>query len=367
MRIEELGDKCTGCGTCFNICRNHCIEMKPDREGFLKPVINAEKCVQCGECDKSCRVIQRLSYKEIVKIKPYPTYVGHSISREVVERSTSGGIFTELAQYIIDKGGIVYGAAYNAQNHVEHIRVDCIEALWRLNGSKYVQSETGRIFKRVEDDLCVGKIVLFSGCGCQISALRSYLKKEYINLYMVAIVCHGVPSPGVWDDYISRYQNVEQINFRDKRNRGWEDYVFSIKTKESEYSWEDCNNPYSYSFINDIIVRKSCFECKFKSYRCDGDLMIGDAWGIQYSSRKMYNQRGTSLIIAYSDKGDQLIDNIRNKVNIRQVYDMDIYRHNPRIIKSIKMQRQRRIFDKMTIVFPKLFCMYYMYFRSKHG
>lgn len=355
-------DSCTGCATCQNICPNNCISMVMDKEGFLFPKVDEEKCTKCNECKRRCPAITRDNLSEIDIVKEYPTFVGYSKDQNVIDNCTSGGAFYELSRFIIQNNqGIVYGAAYDKKFHVRHERIDSMEQYHRISGSKYVQSEIGMIFRRVKEDLVSGKMVLFSGCGCQIVALKSYLGKEFENLLTVAIVCHGVPSPGVWDSYISKFRNVLKINFRDKSKEDWCNYSFSITTGDKEYTWKEDNNPYTYSFIKDIIIRKSCFECKFKSYRCDADVMIGDAWGIQNYCRKSFNPKGTSLIIIYTEKGRSIISRIYDRMKLECVSGIDVYRYNPRIVKSIELKKLRHRFSKLSKFFSWRICLRMVY------
>ena len=364
MLIEKIGDDCTGCAVCKNICKRNCISMVQNREGFLYPVINRSNCIRCGECERKCVALQRKKMSELETVPINSTFLGYSRSESVRRYSTSGGIFYELAHKILLMNGVVYGASYDDNYRVIHTRVTCIQELYKLNGSKYVQSEMGNIYRKLEADLKNGKVVLFSGCGCQVAGLKSYLGNRYDNLYTVAIICHGVPSPGVWEAYISKFGNIQKVNFRDKSN-GWLDYVFTIVTTKKMYMWKELENPYTYAFAKDTIIRESCYNCKFKSYRCEADLMIGDAWGVQYGYRKMYHKEGTSLIITYTAHGKMLLDNIADNIKIEQVYGIDLYRANPRIVRSIQMTNGRKEFRKLSNYFSLKTSLYILFVKGK--
>lgn len=352
MKIEYLNDKCTGCGACYNTCVKKCILMRADDEGFLKPVIDHSECVVCGECDKKCPAIKRGHLDEIKNVTAVPLYVAFSNDCAVVENSSSGGLFIEFAKYIIgQRNGVVYGAAFDSAFHVKHIRISQMKEIERLSGSKYVQSDIGRVYQDVKKDLDSDITVLFSGCGCQIAGLKSYLEKDFSNLYTIALVCHGVPSPGVWDDYISHFKNVNTVSFRDTFNGDWKNYRFSITTTKKKYTWKEKDNPYTLAFVKDTIVRKCCYSCKFKSHRCSADLMIGDAWGVEKFCPKLYNDHGTSLIIVYTDIGQELFESIREQLTVERVSTIEPYVYNPRIIQSIKYQDSRKIFSKLNRIF----------------
>lgn len=338
--------------------------MQYDSEGFLYPSINKQKCTMCGMCEKICPAIQREKLEQIDQVRKYVTYVGYGNSPLTREKSTSGGVFFEIAKEILMQNGIVYGAAYNKEFHVYHKRVENMEQLDSIRKSKYVQSEIGLIYRLVKKDLESKKKVLFSGCGCQIVGLKNYLAKEYDNLYTVAIVCHGVPAPKVWDKYISTFRRVNNVDFRDK-TMGWMEHQFNISTKKKDYVWKDENNPYMYAFIHDTIIRKSCFNCKFKGDRCKADLMIGDAWGIQQCCRSMFDDRGTSIIISYTDHGGNLLKKVHEKLAITSIESIELYSSNPRIVKSIKSNPGRAFYAKISRILPKVVCLNLMYVKGK--
>ena len=356
MRIEEIRKNCTGCEACHNSCE-HSISMKYNKEGFLVPSIDKGTCKKCKKCERVCPALERINETGITTIPDFDTYVGYCKDDNIRKNSTSGGIFSLLAKNYVKNNGIVYGAAFDKDFHVKHIRATTIDDIKRISSSKYVQSEIGLILREVERDLKEGKKVLFSGCGCQIAGLKKFLGLEYENLLTVAIVCHGVPSPQIWDKYISKYKGVKKVEFRNKE-KGWEQHKFKIKTSEKEYVWSDLDNEYMYAFCKDINIRKSCYDCKYKSYKSESDLMIGDAWGIKKCKRKLFDDKGVSIIITYSQKGKDIISSLSNEVCLEKEDSVELYKNNTKIIKSVQHNTYEKKFEKLIRIIPNNFCIY---------
>ena len=307
---------CCGCYACANVCPKNCIVMKKDKEGFYYPCVDEKKCVGCGLCESSCPII----HKQTIPIKE--DTVGYSyINRndDIRQKSTSGGAFYELAKSVLDKGGIVYGASFASDFSVHHIRIDHLQNLDKLLGSKYVQSRLDGIYKNVKRDLLANKEVLFSGTPCQVVALNSFLNKEYENLFCVDIICHGVPSEDVWLKYLAerkrKYRsNIQSVSFRNKKN-GWKNYnmkiCFDNKKVYERVFFED---PYARSFVIDITLRPSCYDCNFKGINRVSDITLADYWGVWDLSREMYDDKGTSFIMAHSLKGKELLQSALSDV-----------------------------------------------------
>lgn len=221
----QIPSNCTGCHACADICPKQCIDMRDIGEGFLFPIVNMENCILCNCCEKVCPLLH-------VPNKNQNTQAFAVKSKDEAERekSSSGGFFPLLAKWILNSGGIVYGAAYDKDFKVRHIAVTDIEKLPLLQGAKYVQSTIGTIFSEVEDQLKAGRKVLFSSTPCQCAGLKAFLRKDYDNLILVDLICHGVPSPTVWQIYINYRAQKEnggkrpvRINMRSKAS-GWSRY-----------------------------------------------------------------------------------------------------------------------------------------------
>ena len=231
----DIGKKCSGCYGCYNICPKDAIEMKADEKGFKYPVVNKEKCIGCKLCLKVCPVLNKKDSSNL----PI-SYASYSKNIEVREKSSSGGIFSLLACYILDNGGVIYGAAFNNRWQVEHIRVDNKDDLQKLRTSKYLQSNINDAYKLAKEDLDNDNFVLFTGTPCQVNGFICYLKgKKYAKLYTQDVICHGVPSPKVWAKYLQFRKKKDgvsptKINFREKE-KGWGLFSMFFKYKNKKY------------------------------------------------------------------------------------------------------------------------------------
>ena len=313
IQIKKLKD-CCGCTACKNICPTKCIEMIRDDEGFYYPHIDSAKCINCALCEKVCPIINT-SKKDDNILK---SYAGYITNEKIRMKSSSGGIFSSLAEYVLSNHGVVYGAAFNKAFLIEHIRIDNVADLDKLRGSKYVQSQKKDIFIKVRDDLKNNILVLFSGTACEISGLKAFLQKDYDNLITVDVLCHGVPSEKVWELYLNEYGNqIKRINFRDKVS-GWKTYSITIDTNNNKTTIRHYEDRYLRLFLSNICLRPSCHDCKFKNLNRDSDISIGDAWGIQNYLPNLDDNKGTSVIIVHSSKGELLLENIQNNLILQE-------------------------------------------------
>ena len=343
--INRVDSKdCTGCWGCINICPKKCISMKSEIDGFDYPIVDESKCIKCNKCVKVCPIMTR---KE-VKNNPY-AYSCFKKEELVREKSTSGGIFTLLATDVINNDGVVFGARFNDSFNVEHNYIDTIEEIKVFRGSKYVQSKIGYTFTEVKRFLEEGKEVLFSGTPCQIGGLKAFLGKDYENLICIDIICHGVPSPMVWNKYkneISNGRKITDISFRDK-TYGWKDYSFRMDFENgTRYFEKGIENKYIRGFIGDIYLRNSCYQCKFKSLHRQSDLTLADFWGIENINKQMDDGKGTSFVIVNSDKGNQILQKIKQKIEIEKVNLNESIKYNMSAIKSSYKNPRREYFFK---------------------
>ena len=283
--IKRKGD-CCGCEACVQICPKKCIDVSRDNQGFLYPQVDKESCVNCSLCEKVCPVINKATPSQNT---PSTLYAVKSSDDTIREQSSSGGFFSLLADYVLTKGGIVYGAAFDAAFNVCHSRVDNIADLYKLRGSKYVQSRIGQTFSECKIDLNAGKLVLFTGTPCQISALSYFLHKEYDNLIKVEVVCHGVPSPMIYQQYLKETvikdvqdRTITKVNFRTKLG-SWKKYFFTVEYEDhgERDMYKECvtDSLYMKGFLSDLYVRPSCFECPAKNFTSRADFTIADFWG----------------------------------------------------------------------------------------
>ncbi|NLK92419.1 MAG: 4Fe-4S binding protein [Bacteroidales bacterium] len=308
---------CTGCGACANICPTQAIKMTIGLHDFIYPHINNELCCNCGLCSARCPA----NAKPINSCNVNKVYAAWNKNKQVRANSSSGGVFNIIAEKIISDFGVVAGAKWTNNFHPEHCLIENKEKLFLLNGSKYVQSDTANIYSEVKDALKKGKNVLFSGTPCQNHALKSYLGKEYNNLYQIDLVCHGVPSYDMLCRHIceikSSINKVVDIKFRYK-NPYW-DYC-SVKidfTDGSSYVKYTSDDSYFTLFNIGYSLRDSCRQCKYTNTYRYGDITLGDYWGYSPNSSKMRDfQKGISLILVNSLKGEEILDRIKGDLII---------------------------------------------------
>lgn len=321
MNIEKLQDyQCSGCYACANVCPKDAITMKEDKEGFSYPIINHGLCIECGACDRACPKLVNRSQESMEGIDSIPqTYavIGNNYLER--QRSSSGGVFRLLAEQVIRQGGFVYGAAFNEKWEVCHVGVDNLRDLEKLQGSKYVQSRIGMIYRDVKERLTAGKPVLFSGTPCQCEGLYGYLGKQYENLYVVDLICHGVPSPLIWRRYVQYVDNLKKdteithISFRSK-NLSWERYLLEFTfANSSKYQNDLHTDIYMRGFLRDLYLRKSCYQCTCRRLHRVSDITLADFWGIKNVLPSMYDGKGTSLVLIQSPKGEKMFSDIDAK------------------------------------------------------
>lgn len=352
---------CCGCEACVNACPKKCICMEQNIEGFYYPKIDENACIDCGICNSVC-ILENPNIRNVEKLNVYAAYVNND---EIRNNSSSGGVFTVLANNILENDGVVYGATFLDDWTVHHIRVDKKEDLYRLQRSKYVQSHIDSSYRNAKEDLISGKKVLFVGTGCQIDGLRLYLGKEYDNLYSVDVVCHGTPSELVWKKYLSAgFSKVNNVNFRDKSN-GWKNYNVSIGDTKNSFNRDN----YMRLFLSNLTLRESCYNCKSKSGYCKSDLTIADFWGIDVIDPDMYDDRGASLVMINSKKGEMLFNKISKSLVYKQEEFNEAIKYNSCVKNSVNRPVDRDKFfsdflKKDNPNFEKLVYKYLVYRRS---
>ena len=331
--------KCCGCEACAQRCPKQCITMISDVEGFLYPHVNETLCIDCGMCVNVCPVINQSKPK-----RPLNVYAAINPDENIRHNSSSGGIFTAFAEKVIDEGGVVFGALFNDEWEVVHAYVERVEDLFRLRGSKYVQSKIGISYHEVETFLKSGRIVLFSGTPCQVAGLNNYLRKGYDNLLTIEVVCHGVPSPKVWNDYISTLENyspIRCVNMKDKTD-GWIQYKITITGESGILSERASDNKYMLAFSSDLVLRPSCYQCPAKDLKSGSDITLADYWGVENLIPKMFDDKGTSFVCINTAKGQTIFNELqidREKAD----YDKSIP-YNSCIIKSTSEPSSRPVF-----------------------
>lgn len=347
--MPELSKKelCTGCTACASVCPKSCISMLPDENGFLFPIIDTNMCIRCGLCEKVCPVLHHLK----ASMNQPRAYAAYTTDKEVRLSSSSGGIFTEIAKVVLKDGGVVFGAAYDECLEVRHICVENEGDLAKLRGAKYAQSDLYGIFFNIRDCLERGKKVLFSGTPCQVGGLKAYLRREYDNLLAVDFICHSVPSPMAWKEYVNYRAKQDNggalpsfINLRSKVT-GWSRYQYSNQFEYGDGSVHTCKSGeslYMKLFVGGYINRESCANCQFKGYRRVSDLTIGDFWGIWDIAPEMDDNCGTSVVLCQSPQGAALLEMISDRVVMKQVTLEEASRSNSAMLQSCTHDPRRQ-------------------------
>ena len=325
--------ECTGCMACFNTCKNKAISIIEDDEGFDYPYIDQLVCVKCRKCEESCP--RQNNHENNNKEQLY--YSAWTKNKTIRQQSSSGGIFSELAKEIIKKNGFVFGAAFDYQYTVHHIYINSIKNLYRLRGSKYVQSRIEKSYIQTKLFLDSNKLVLFSGTPCQIAGLKCYLRKEYENLITIDLICHGVPSPKIFNDYKRFIFNNKTVKINDFKFRNkyfsWQYYcvyISYIAVKKKKYIGTYLADPYIRGFLRNNYLRPVCYQCKYTNFNRTGDITLADYWNYipLHKNDKNYKKKGVSVIIINTIKGKRILNDIKDKIITYEKSKEDIIKTN---------------------------------------
>ena len=351
---------------CAQRCPRQCITMREDYEGFLYPYIDKKLCINCNLCERVCPTLNQKGSK-----RPLSVYAAINPNKNIRLDSSSGGIFSLIAEKVIASGGVVFGARFNSQWEVIHDYCDSPNGLKAFRGSKYVQSRIGNCYQMAERFLKSDKTVLFSGTSCQIAGLHNFLGKKYNNLLTIDVVCHGVPSPLVWREYINAVTEdpnsiigkntvlhnsnkniiITDISFRDKR-AGWKKFCFSVSGKSNEdiqnnhhsviFSETHYENLFLGGFLKDIYLRPSCYTCPAKKGKAGSDITLADYWGVGKYHAEMDDDNGTSLVLLNTTKGQEIFSELELKKQ-ETTYE-EALSENLSIEESVKCPKLRQYF-----------------------
>lgn len=340
-----VSNTCNQCGACKNICPLGCLKAVIDSTGHFFMKKDVEKCINCGLCEKVCPE---------KRIFPY-ALAGKVIDRNVLKKSSSGGIAYTLANRILSLGGVVFGATFDENCRVCHIAITAKEDLWRIQGSKYVHSETGRCYAEAAEYLKAGRIVLYTGTSCQIAGLFNYLQIKNIsieNLYTQDIICHGTVLPEIWRKYVEEKEaeygaKIKNCNFRDK-TQGWLNFSMKILFENGKvYRVTNRQDLYMKIFLSDIALCDCCYQCKFRGIQRQADITLADFWGIERVKAAFFDDEGVSLVMVHSEKGRYLIEGLKSDIESCPVDIHDVTRIQKMLCTTVIKPIRRKDFLKL--------------------
>ena len=345
LRITEKKN-CCGCFSCYNVCPKNCINMVVDNDGFIYPHVNEHFCINCNLCNKVCP----MDNYNIPDNKPL-AFGAINKDEKIRMFSSSGGVFFSLCKHIIQQNGVVFGAAFDDEFNVVHRSAETIDECKQFMGSKYIQSYIGNSYYKVKEFLNNKRIVLFSGTPCQIAGLVSFLgeMKDCKNLITQDIVCHSVPSQKKWEEYkqvISKDKQIISVQFRNK-DTGWMSGSFLAKFSDgSEYKELYAKTDYMSGFLRGDYSRPACYKCKFSRIERQSDITLGDFWGVEGLYPKMFDNKGTSLVLINTKRGKQLFRIISKDLRIKKVKIKYAVKYNPAVANReelFKLKKNSRI------------------------
>lgn len=347
---QNIKEDCSGCQACKQICPRNAIDMIEDEEGFLYPKKNSN-CIECGLCEKICPLQNKILNKTIEQ----KVYAGEYKDKDILRKSSSGGAFTAICNSFCDENYVIFGAKFDNNFHVKHDYIEDINEIDIFRKSKYVQSDINKMYLKVKEFLNQGKKVVFSGTPCQIAGLKSFLNnKEFENLLCVDIICHGVPSAKVWNQYIKyvekKYNSrIKEINFREKiiEDKKYNSRNLKIKLENGKIITENSNKSYYLKgFHNKLFYRPSCEKCKFANSNRISDITIGDCWGINKIHPELDVHKGVSLIVINTEKGNKIKEKLEEYMNLQKLDLNFAIKENAQFREPTKFHKNRDKFYK---------------------
>lgn len=342
---------CCGCSACAQKCPASAITMQADNEGFLYPLVDKTKCIDCGICEKTCPLLSKTQEG----LFEQQAYICQLKDRALLAQSTSGGVFSTVAFYVLKQNGVVFGATLTDNFAVEHCMINRVEDLYKLRGSKYVQSRIGETYKTAKEELRSGKIVLFSGTPCQIEGLLNYLGGRRENLITLDIVCHAVPSPKIWNLYVKKQQKhnnncISNFRFRDKTPYGYQMSVMSAYADNKQVYYGDISiDPFLRAFFSNICDRPSCYDCSFKKRFRSSDITLWDCLNISEFCAPpagMEPTLGLNNVLLHSEKGRAVWGAIKDSLIYKAVNPEALTSSAKEMTQSVTMNEKRGEFFK---------------------
>lgn len=338
-------EECCGCSACADVCPRNAIQMK-SVDGFLYPQVDARLCVECGLCEKVC------PFKKEKKQGSNCTqaYALQALDKDILMASSSGGAFTLLSDEVLEQGGVVYGASYDGAMVVTHHRAETKNQRNAMRGSKYIQSDATGIYRQVREDLQSGRKVLFSGTPCQVAGLKAFLGRDYENLICVDILCHGVPNPKLWQDFVShlekRYgKKLRDYSFRDK-TVSWNRYSARLTFEDGS---AEGNNPLTGSYIElfryDVCLRPACTRCPYTCTNREGDITVGDFWGVEKALPEVDTAGGVSAVMVRSPKGMELMNRVKPRARLWECQEAQIAAGQPNMSEPSRLSNKAEAFQ----------------------
>lgn len=355
MNIIIEKHRCTGCAACLNACAHSAISFTRDEEGFDYPHIDQTKCIDCRLCQKVCPVLhyderqEKRNDNSCIQ-KAFAAKTQNEKDRSV---SSSGGVFPALARHILSNGGVVVGAAFDGKFNVYHKCISTTDELNDIQASKYAQSTIGLLYKEIKGYLRTGTTVFFCGLACQVEGLKSYLGREYDHLYTADLICMGIPSPGVWRNYLDTFfkgETIKHINFKDK-TYGWHSFSMRIETDKRVFLQHGFDNPFFQCMFRTYSLRPSCFNCPYKKSVRMSDFTLADCWGTVAEVPELDDNKGLSSVVVHSQKGMALWREILD-FDSREVALFSIETHNDNLVRNKVANAGREEFYRLYKVSP---------------